>query len=98
MIMTFDTYPDKREHMRAAIHPYDSTARPQEVYKEWNEDYWKLINYFEEFTGESVILNTSFNLHGYPVVYTPEDAIFVFENSGLNYLALGNFLLKKIDK
>ena len=96
MILTFDTKDEKRAKMRAAIHPYDGTARPQEVYKEWNEDYWRLIKYFEDITGEAVILNTSFNLHGYPVVYTPEDAIFVFENSGLRYMALENFLIRKI--
>ena len=96
MILTFDTKPEKRKYMRAAIHPYDATARPQEVYKDWNKDYWKLIKYFEELTGEAVILNTSFNLHGYPVVYDPKDAIFVFENSGLKYIALGNFLIEKL--
>lgn len=96
MILTFDTKPEKRTKMRAAIHPYDGTARPQEVYKEWNEDYWRLIKYFEDITGEAVILNTSFNLHGYPIVYTPKDAVFVFENSGLKFLALGNFLIMKV--
>jgi carbamoyltransferase len=96
MILTFDTKEEKRDKMQAAIHPYDSTARPQEVYKEWNEDYWKLINYFGELTGEYVILNTSFNLHGYPIVYDPEDALFVLDNSGLKYLAIENFLVEKI--
>ena len=95
MILTFDTKFEKRKSMRAAIHPYDGTARPQEVYREWNEDYWRLIKYFEDITGEAVILNTSFNLHGYPVVYSPEDAMFVLENSGLKTLALGNFLVRK---
>ena len=95
MILTFDTKSEKRRSMRAAIHPYDGTARPQEVYREWNEDYWRLIKYFEDLTGEAVVLNTSFNLHGYPVVYSPEDALFVLENSGLRTLALGNFLLRK---
>ena len=95
MILTFDTKQGVRDKIRAVIHPYDGTSRPQEVYKDWNEDYWTLIKYFEEATGEGIILNTSFNLHGYPIVYSPEDAIFVFENSGLEYLALGNFLLKK---
>jgi carbamoyltransferase len=45
--------------------------------------------------GESVVLNTSFNLHGFPVVYSPEDALYVFINSGLKYLAIGSYLLEK---
>jgi len=52
----------------AAIHPYDGTGRPQEVYESWNPDYHRLISNFEELTGEALILNTSFNLHGEPVV------------------------------
>ncbi len=53
------------------------------------------IKYYEEITGESVLLNTSYNLHGYPIAYSPLDALEVFNNSGLKYLALGNFLIKK---
>ena len=45
---------------------------------------------------DSVILNTSFNLHGLPLVYNPNDALYVFDNSGLSYLALGNFLIEEI--
>lgn len=95
MMLTFDTKQEKREKIIAAIHPFDHTARPQEVIESWNPDYYRLIKYFEELTGESVILNTSYNLHGYPIAYTPIDALEVFENSGLTYLALGNFLVKK---
>jgi carbamoyltransferase len=95
MMMTFDTIPDKREKIMAALHPYDFTARPQEVIKEWNPDYHRLISYYQEITGESLILNTSYNLHGHPIVYTPLDALDVFNNSGLKYLAIGNFLITK---
>lgn len=95
MIFTFASKEDKRCVMRAALHPYDLSGRPQEVYEEQNPDYYKLITYFEEFTSESVVLNTSFNLHGLPIAYTPEDSVYVFENSGLKYLALGNYLISK---
>lgn len=98
MILAFDTKPNKRQVMQAAIHPYDETARPQEVDEVANPEYAQLIREFERLTGESVILNTSFNLHGYPLVYTPADALSVFDHSGLNYLAIGNYLLSKITK
>lgn len=95
MILSFDTKPEARDAMRAGIHPYDYTCRAQEVYEEWNRDYHKLICHFREFTGESVILNTSFNLHGYPVVETPAQAIEVLDRSGLESLAIGNYLVRK---
>jgi len=96
MILAFDSKLEKFEKFSAAAHPYDYTIRPQEVFEEYNSDYYKLLKYFEELTGEGIILNTSFNLHGYPIVYTPEDALQVFDQSGLRYLALGNFLLQKV--
>jgi len=93
MIITFDSRPEERDKFIAACHPYDFTTRPQEVTQEYNPDYWKLIKYFEELTGEGIILNTSFNLHGYPIVSTAWDALDVFNRSGLKYLALGNYLI-----
>ena len=95
MILTFDTVPEKRDKFKAVIHPYDFTARTQVVYKEWNPDYYKLLKYYKELTGEEVILNTSFNLHGYPIVYRPKEALEVFDKSGLKYLDIGNFLVEK---
>ena len=50
---------------------------------------------FESKTGIGGILNTSFNLHGFPIVFNPETAISTFKNSALDYLAVGNYLLKK---
>jgi carbamoyltransferase len=96
MIMTFDTHTEKRAAIPAAIHPQDYTGRPQEVSEATNLCYYSLIKHFEELTGEGVILNTSFNLHGEPVVCTAEDALRVFDVSGLQYLALENVLLKKV--
>jgi carbamoyltransferase len=95
MILTFDSRQEKRNAMAAAIHPYDATGRPQEVYESWNPDYHRLISHFEELTGEALILNTSFNLHGEPVVCSPKDALRVFDVSGLQHLAIGNLLLSK---
>jgi carbamoyltransferase len=96
MIMTFDTREEKRAVIPAAIHPQDFTGRPQEVFEATNPSYYHLIKHFEELTGEGLILNTSFNLHGEPVVCTAEDALRVFDISGLEYLALENMLLKKV--
>ncbi len=79
----------------AGVHPYDLTVTPQIVEREWNPDYYDLMKRFENLTGRGGIVNTSFNLHGHPMVARPEDALDVFERSGLEYLALGNFLVSK---
>ena len=93
MILSFDTT-DRRNEIVAGIHPKDKTCRPQTV-SSWNESYSRLLRTFETQTGIGGILNTSFNLHGYPIVGTPELAIWTFKNSGLDFLALGNFLVEK---
>jgi carbamoyltransferase len=95
MIITFNTREDKRHKIAAVIHPYDYTARPQEIYEDWNPRYYALLKHFESITGEGIILNTSFNLHGEPVVCSPEDALRVYDISGLKFLAIENFLLTK---
>jgi len=94
MIMSFDTT-EKVEEIRAAVHPYDNTARPQFVSERWNPHYYKLLKEFERITGRGAVLNTSFNLHGYPIVCAPEDAIDVFVRSGMTHLAMGSFLVTK---
>jgi len=93
MIEAFDTT-EKAEEIIAALHPFDRTARPQTV-NEWNPSYRKIIEVFQEHTGVGGVLNTSFNLHGYPIVGTPEMAIATFENSGLDVLAIGNWMVRK---
>jgi len=94
MIMAFDTT-FKRDDIIAAIHPSDKTCRPQTLYEDWNSDYWQVLSAFQEKTGVGGILNTSFNLHGYPIVCTPRQALWTFENSQLDGLALGNYYLTK---
>lgn len=95
MIVTFDTREEKRARIPAVIHPHDGTGRPQEVSERSNSDYYRLLKCFEELTGEGLILNTSFNLHGEPIVGSPEDALRVFDLSGLQHLALDRFLVSK---
>ncbi len=94
MILAFDTT-EKRNEMSAAIHPYDLTCRPQTVSSDYNPGYEKVLKSFESKTGIGAVLNTSFNLHGNPIVWNPEIAIDTFNNSDLDAIALGNYSLKK---
>ena len=79
----------------AACHIRDKTIRPQIVSKKHNFLYWDLINKFKVLSTIPALLNTSFNLHGYPIVETPSDAIKVFTKSGIDALILNNYLIKK---
>jgi len=73
----------------------DGIARVQTVSRQTNPAFWKLIVKFGEITGVPVLLNTSFNLFGEPVVSTPREAVRGFYCSGIDCLAIGNFLIKK---
>jgi carbamoyltransferase len=81
--------------IRAGTHPYDGTVRPQIVYKDWNPEYHALIEAFRSKTGKGAVLNTSFNLHGHPIVNTAAEALDVFARSGLRHLALEDYLVSK---
>jgi carbamoyltransferase len=94
MILSFDTT-ERVGEIAAAIHPYDRSARPQLVSEAWNPGYHHLLTEFRRRTGRGAILNTSFNLHGYPIANSPEDALDVLKNSGLEHLLLGHFLVHK---
>ncbi|WKZ19239.1 MAG: carbamoyltransferase C-terminal domain-containing protein [Candidatus Jettenia sp. CY-1] len=94
MILTFDTT-ERVADIRAGIHPYDNTIRPQIVLKIHNKRYHRLISEFKDMTGIGAVLNTSFNLHGYPIVHSPKDALEVLDKSGLKYLAIENYLIWK---
>lgn len=95
MTMGFPTTSKAHIDLIAALHPYDHTARPQIVSKDWNPGYYKVLKTFKEITGVGGILNTSFNLHGEPIVCSPKDALETFLNSDLDGLALGNFYLTR---
>jgi carbamoyltransferase len=94
MMLTFDTRDNFRD-LIAAVHNADLTARPQVIEAQQNPDYYRLLQNFEAQTGRGVLLNTSFNLHGFPIVTTAKDAMNVFENSGLEYLNLGQLIVHK---
>ena len=95
MMLAFDTTPEGYGCLPAAIHPYDSTARPQILRETDNPAYHRLIRCFEARTGVGAVLNTSFNLHGDPIVCSPTEALETFEKSGLPHLILGEFLVSK---
>jgi len=93
MTMAYDSTAKAREDLVAALHPYDYTMRPQFVTRELNADYHKLLSEFEKLTGIGGVLNTSFNLHGWPIVCSPEDALRTLLNSELDYVSLEDYLV-----
>ncbi|MBN3037067.1 MAG: carbamoyltransferase [Candidatus Diapherotrites archaeon] len=94
MIVAFDVKEGMGSKIPAVTH-VDGTARPQTVRKQTNPVYHKLIQSFGKETGVPVVLNTSFNVRGEPIVCTPKDAVSCFFNTGMDYLVMGNFLVKK---
>lgn len=95
MAIGFDSTPLAREHMPAGLHPFDRSARPQIVNQKDNPGYHAIIKAFESITGVGAVLNTSFNIHGEPIVGTPEQAIDTFRRCGLHHLLLGDWLISK---
>jgi carbamoyltransferase len=95
MMLAFPTNPKRRDEIVGATHPQDGTARAHIVDEAWNPGYHRVIREFERRTGIGAVLNTSFNLHGEPLVGSPADAVDTFERSGLPHLALGRFLISK---
>jgi carbamoyltransferase len=94
MITSFDTVAGKKSGIPAVVHQ-DGTLRPQTVMRSTNERYWKLLRRFGEVTGHPVLLNTSMNIMGEPIVCNPRDAVKCFFDSGMDALALGSYLLTK---
>lgn len=95
MITAFKATPMGVDQIRAAMHQGDHTLRPQVLIESANPQYYRLIKLFQAKTGVGAVLNTSLNLHGYPLVATPEQALMTLEKSGLSHLALGPFLISK---
>lgn len=93
MILAFDSR--HTDEVVAACHPEDKTIRPQIVEHAWNPGYHRLIERFSEKTGRGILLNTSFNLHGEPIVSRPIEGVDILERSGLGVLALGPFLIRR---
>jgi carbamoyltransferase len=84
----------KRSQLPAITH-VDYSARIQTVHKETNPGYYSLLEAFNERTGCGVLINTSFNVRGEPIVCTPEDSYRCFMRTEMDYLVVENFLLEK---
>ena len=97
MLYVAQVRPEKRSVIPAVTHA-DGSSRLQAVSPRTNPRYAKLIERFAEETGVPVVLNTSFNLRGEPIVNSPTDAVRTFLNSGIDWLVMGSYLVKKSDR
>jgi len=81
-----------------AITHIDYSARIQSISKKTNERFWKLINAYKQKTGYGLLVNTSFNVRGEPIICTPEDAYKCFMRTEMDYLVINDFLFKKTEQ
>jgi len=95
MIMAFPVHEEFRSIIPAVVH-IDGTARPQAVSEKYNPRFWGLLDEFEKLTGHPVLINSSFNIQGEPVVCSPSDALRTFGGTGLDVLAIGDFIVEKL--
>jgi carbamoyltransferase len=86
--------PDKQAVVPAITH-VDGTGRVQTVSRDTSPLYWSLIKEFEKLTGVGLVLNTSFNVMGEPIVCRPEEAIECFLNTGIDRLIMGSYVVEK---
>ncbi len=86
MTHAYAVTPDRRDEIVAGSHPRDRTIRPQVVTERANPQYHRLISEFKNLTGRGAVLNTSFNIHGEPIVMTAVEAVDVMKRSGLEFL------------
>jgi carbamoyltransferase len=94
MLFVYQVRPEKAERIPAVRH-VDGTARVQTINREQNPAYYDLLRAFHERTGVPVLVNTSFNTRGEPIVCTPRDAVESFWTSPLDALVIGSYLLEK---
>ena len=94
MLLVLPIKRDKREVIPAVTH-VDGTGRLQTVMPDSNPAFHRLIEAFRELTGVPVVLNTSYNLRGEPIVNTPEEALSDYLNTGMDALFLGPYLVEK---
>jgi len=93
MTITFDCTDYMKKVSPATVH-VDGTARPQIIEESDNPSYYNILKEYHKITGIPSIINTSFNMHEEPIVCTPKDAIRAFLQGHLEYLAIGDFLVK----
>jgi carbamoyltransferase len=94
MLLAERVRPEWRDRIPAVVH-VDGTARVQTLRQDQNEPLYRLLKEFDAITGVPVLVNTSFNVKGEPIVETPEDAIHCFLTTGIDYLVLHDVLMAK---
>jgi carbamoyltransferase len=94
MLLTFKVKDEKKHEIPAVVH-VDGTTRPQTLEKNTNPLFYDLLVKFEKEVNVPLVLNTSFNSANEPIVCTPIDAVKTFLKTGLDYLAIGNFIVEK---
>ncbi len=87
---------DKRDQIQAVCHE-GGTGRLQTIRREWNPAYYRVVEKFGEATGVPILLNTSYNLRGEPIVNTPLNALHTFAKSDIDALVMGQFLVRKAE-
>lgn len=93
MILGFRSTERASKDLIAGLHSFDLSCRPQLIESEWNPRYYRLLKFYEESTGFGGLLNTSFNLHGDPVVCSPLDAIETYLRSELDVLTIEDYVI-----
>jgi carbamoyltransferase len=94
MLLEAKVHPDKTAIVPAIVH-VDGTSRPQTVSEAENPRYYRLIKKVYEMTGVPMVLNTSFNMHGEPIVNSPDEAILDLLNTGMDALFIDNYYINK---
>jgi carbamoyltransferase len=92
MTVTFNCTEKMRAQSPGVVH-VDGTARPQILDPETAPDFYQIAKAYYELTGIPSLINTSFNMHGEPIVCSPADALRSFREGKLDYLAIGNWLV-----
>jgi carbamoyltransferase len=93
MILGFQSTTRAAQELIAGLHSFDLSCRPQLVERVWNPQFHRLLKCYEEITGCGGVLNTSFNLHGDPLVCTPVDAIETYLQSDLDVLTIEDYMV-----
>ena len=94
MLIACNAKKEKKNKISATVH-VDNSCRVQSVSKQLNFQFWSLLNEFNKISGVPVLLNTSFNIKGMPIVNSSEDAINCFLKYKIDYLVIDKFLVKK---
>ncbi len=94
MTMVYDVFPEKVKSCSAVVH-VDNTARPQVIARCDNEYYYDILNEYYKISGIPILVNTSFNMHEEPMVYTPQDAIRSFQADAVDILVLGRCIITR---